>query len=60
MSSEQNKTHKLKDGNEILLGLDLYGTWAVSHWSDDYDLISSSKFKSYEEADKFFEEWKLK
>lgn len=48
----------LKDGTELLLGLDLQGTPSVSQWTKDLKFISSSKFQSEEEAEKFFNEWK--
>lgn len=53
---ENNKF--LKDGTELLLGYDFKGKISVSQWTKNLELIFSSKFKSYEEAKKFFEEWK--
>lgn len=50
--NEKNKF--LKDGTELLLGIDINGTISVSQWTKSLKLISSSKFKTYEEANKFF------
>lgn len=58
MSNDKEKNKFLKDGTELLLGLDLNGRWSVSQWDSALNLLSSSKFKQYEDANKFFKDWK--
>jgi hypothetical protein len=50
--------YKLPNGNEILLGQDIYGTWNVTCWDKDYNLIWRTKFDKQSDAQVRFDECK--
>ena len=43
------------NGNEVLIGLDLYNKPCVSCWTDDYNPVWIKKFNTEDEARTFFD-----
>lgn len=41
---------KLPNGNELLVGLNIYNEWCVSCWDDDYNCLWTMSFKTETEA----------
>jgi hypothetical protein len=51
-------TYKLPNGNDILLGQNIFGVWTVSCWDDDFNVIWITEFKDEKDAQNRFEECK--
>jgi hypothetical protein len=47
--------YKLQNGNEILLGQDIYGSWTVSCWNEELDCLWNMKFDKQSDAEAQFQ-----
>lgn len=52
------ESYKKSDGEEIMLGQDIYGTWQVSCWNKDLDCLWEKRFDKESEAREEFERWR--
>lgn len=46
--------YKLPNGNELLLGQNIYGVWVVSCWDKELNNVWEMKFDKYSEAEAQF------
>jgi hypothetical protein len=58
MSDSFGDSYKLPNGEEILLGQDLYGRWVVSCWDKDLNNRWEVTFDKLSEAKVEFERWR--
>ena len=59
MAKEPNKDlFKTTNGNEILIGLDIFNRWTVSCWTNEMEFLWSEPYSSETKARERFDELK--
>jgi hypothetical protein len=53
-----NDSYKLKNGDEVLIGLNIYNQWAVSCWDEEMNNRWEKIFDNEADARKEFERWR--
>lgn len=50
-----SESYKKSNGEEIMIGLDIYGTWQVSCWNKDLECLWEKRFDKESDARAEFE-----